>query len=157
MFKRNHGFIIAVARVLISALIVTIVNTVHADAAPVDAFQVTRNGMMAAGTEGLNLSFTVPTGKQLVIEYVAGNCFVPTGQTCVLSIFTEVGTATTGTQFNVETSGVGAFGGGDVLWRAGQEVKLYAKSGTTVILRADRNAPTGTANITFMSVSGYLE
>ena len=86
MFKRNH-----VARVLISALIVTIVNTVHADAAPVDAFQVTRNGMMAAGTEGLNLSFTVPTGKQLVIEYVAGNCFVPTGQTCVLSIFTEVG------------------------------------------------------------------
>jgi hypothetical protein len=156
MFRRKHVFI-AAARLLISALIITAVNAVHADATPVDAFQVTRSGMMAAGTEGLNLSFTVPTGKQLVFEYIAGNCFVPTGQTCVLSIFTEIGTATTGTQFNVETSGVGAFGGGDVLWRAGQQVKLYAKSGTTVILRADRNSPTGTAKITFMSVSRYLE
>jgi hypothetical protein len=36
-------------------------------------------------------------------------------------------------------------------------VKLYAKSGTIVTLRADRNSPTGTATVTFMSLSGYLE
>ncbi|MGA2710568.1 MAG: hypothetical protein ABSF86_19460 [Steroidobacteraceae bacterium] len=143
----------------IQFLILTVAmgGSTRADAAPVDAFQVSQSGTMAAGTEGLNLTFTVPTGKQLVIEYVAGNCFVPAGQTCVLSILTQVGTATTGTQFNLQTDGVGAFGGGNVLWRAGQQVKLYAKSGTIVTLRADRNSPTGAATVTFMSVSGYLE
>jgi|ERR1700730_4309060 len=150
MFKCKHPLVAA-------ALIVTMVNPVRADDERVDAFQVTRNGSMPVGTEGLNLAFTVPTGKQLVIEYVAGDCFVPAGQTCVLSIFTQVGAATTGTQFNVQTDGVGAFGGGNNLWRAGEQVKLYAKSGTTVTLRADRNSPTGTATITFMSVSGHLQ
>jgi hypothetical protein len=156
VLKGKHG-LIGAALLLVAALIVPMLDPVRADAAPVDAFQVTLKGKMAAGTEGLNLTFTVPAGKQVVIEYVAGNCFVPSGQTCVMSIFTQVGTATTGTQFNVQTEGVGAFGGGDSLWRAGQQVKLYAKAGSIVTLRADRNAPTGAATITFMSLSGYLQ
>jgi hypothetical protein len=73
MFKCKYG-LIAAAQLLISALIVTMVNPVRADAAPVAAFQVELKGTMAVGTEGLSLTFTVPTGKQLVIEYVAGDC-----------------------------------------------------------------------------------
>ena len=112
---------------------------------------------MPPGTEGLNLSFTVPAGKTLVIEYVSGNWFVPAGQTCVLSLLTEVNGATTGTQFNVPTAGVGAFGGGNVLWRAGQQVLLYADGGKTVTLRADRNSATGSATPIVMSRSGHLQ
>jgi hypothetical protein len=138
-----------------AVLIATIGSPERSDAAALDVFQFSQGGTMPTGTEGLNVSFTVPAGKQLVIEYVAGNCFVPAGQTCVFSIFTDLGGVTR--QFNIETEGVGAFGGGGVLWRAGESVKLYANSGTTVMLRADRNAPSGTANITFMSLSGYLQ
>jgi len=152
MFKRGYGLIAALL-LLITTSIATTVNPVRANAAPV-AFQQSLKGTMAAGTEGLNLTFTVPAGKQLVIEYVAGNCFVPSGQACVLSIFTQVGASAI--QFNVETNNVGPFGGGNDLWRAGQVVRLYANSGTIVTLRADRNSPTGTANVTFMSISGYL-
>jgi len=43
---------------------------------------------MPPRTEGLNLSFTVPAGKTLVIEYVSGNCFAPAGQARVLSLIT---------------------------------------------------------------------
>jgi hypothetical protein len=154
MFKFKSGFVVLAQLLILS---VAMIHPVRANAAPVDAFQATFNGKMAAGTEGLNLTFTVPSGKQLVIEYVAGNCFVPSGQTCVLSIFTQAGTASSPIQFNVQTDGVGAFGGGDVLWRAGQKVKLYAKAGSIVTLRADRNSPTGAATITFFSLSGYLE
>ena len=119
MLEYKHFTI--VGRVLALALIVAMATAVRADAASgVDPFETSLNASMAPGTEGLNLSFTVPAGKTLVIEYVSGNCFVPAGQTCVLSLLTEVNGATTGTQFNVQTDNVGAFGGGNVLWRAGQ-------------------------------------
>jgi len=144
---------IVVGRMLILALIVAMANTVRADAASgVDPFQTSLNGSIGPGTEGLNLSFTVPAGKTLVIEYVSGNCFVPAGQTCVLSLLTEVNA-----QFNVRTDGVGAFGGGNVLWRAGQQVLLYADDGKTVTLRADRNSATGSATPIVMSLSGHLQ
>jgi hypothetical protein len=65
-------------------------------------------------TDQINLSFTVPTGKNN--RAGRGQLFLrrPARRVCSL-IFTEVGAATTGTKFNVETSGVGAFGGDDVL------------------------------------------
>jgi hypothetical protein len=47
--------------------------------------------------------------------------------------------------------------GGDSLWRAARQVKLWAKAGSIVTLRADRNAPAGAATVTFMSLSGYLQ
>ena len=82
---------------------------------------------------------------------------MPTSQTCVLSLLTEVNGATTGTQFNVPTAGVGAFGGGNVLWRVGQQVLLYADGGNTVTLRADRKSATGSATPIVMSLSGHLQ
>jgi hypothetical protein len=69
---------IVVGRMLILALIVATANTGRAAAASgVDPFQTSLNDSMPTATEGLNLSFTVPAGKTLVIEYVSGNCFVP--------------------------------------------------------------------------------
>jgi hypothetical protein len=157
MLRCKHVTIV-VGRMLILAVIVAMANTGRADAASgIDPFQTSLNGSMPPGTEGLNLSFTVPAGKTLVIEYVSGNCFVPAGQTCVLSLLTEVNGATTGTQFNVQTDGVGAFGGGKVLWRAGQQVLLYADGGKTVTLRADRNSATGSATPIVMTLSGHLQ
>jgi hypothetical protein len=115
-------------------LMLTMANSLRGEAAPINPFQIVLKGSMAPGTEGLNLSFTVPAGKTLVIEYVSGDCFVPSGQACILSVLTEVNGATTGTPFNLETNGLGAFGGGEVLWRAGQQVLLYADAGKTVTL-----------------------
>ena len=156
MLEYKHFTI--VGRVLALALIVAMATAVRADAASgVDPFETSLNASMAPGTEGLNLSFTVPAGKTLVIEYVSGNCFVPAGQTCVLSLLTEVNGATTGTQFNMQTDNVGAFGGGNVLWRAGQQVLLYADGGKVVTLRADRNSATGSATLIVMSLSGHLQ
>lgn len=43
-------------------------DPVSADASAVDAFRKSFNGTMTAESEGLNLFFTVPDGKQLVIE-----------------------------------------------------------------------------------------
>ena len=80
---------IVVGRMLILALIVATAITGRAAAASgVDPFQTSLNGSMPPRTEGLNLSFTVPAGKTLVIEYVSGNCFVPAGQPRVLSLIT---------------------------------------------------------------------
>jgi hypothetical protein len=140
---------------LLTAALVT--SPLPGHAAPTAPFQIELNGTMGPGTEGLNLTFTAPTGKTLVIEYVSGDCFVPSGQSCVLSILTEVNGARTGTPFNLDTDNVGAFGGGDVLWRAGQQVLLYADGGTIVTLRADRNASAGSATPIIMSLSGHLQ
>jgi hypothetical protein len=149
---------IVVGRMLILALIVATANTGRAAAASgVDPFQTSLNGSMPTGTEGLNLSFTVPAGKTLVIEYVSGNCFVPAVRRVFSRSFTEVNGATTGAQFNLPTAGVGAFGGGNVLWRVGQRVLLYADGGKTVTLRADRNSATGSATPIVMSLSGHLQ
>jgi hypothetical protein len=156
MFPSRHS-LFAAARLLVAAAIVATLGSVRADAQAVSDFQQSLTGNMGPGTEGVNLFFTVPTGKQLVIEYVAGNCFVPEGQTCVLSIFTQNAGSPTAVEYNLVTEGVGPFGSDEDLWRTGQAVKLYADSGTTVMLRADRNAATGHAHITFMTVSGYLQ
>ncbi len=155
MLKRKHG-LIAAAQLLVLALIVTVAAPGRAEAAP---YQVVLSGSMAAGTAGLSLTFTVPKvagNPRFHILYASGNCFAPTGQICVLSVLTEVNGVTVGTPFNLGTSNVGTYSGGDSLWRAGTNVNLWADSGTTVTLRSDRNLTTGAASVT-MSVSGTLE
>jgi hypothetical protein len=133
----------------VAAVILMSVNPVSGDAAAVDAFQKSLNGTMTAGIEGLNLAFTVPDGKQFVIEYASGNCSVLPGEVCTLSILIQNGAGTV--EYHLQTANAGSLG-----WIAGQQVKLYANSGTTVTLRADRNSQTGEA-VASMSVSGYLQ
>lgn len=117
-------------------------------------FQAAVEGTMGAGTEGINLFVTVPTGKRLVIEYVSGTCFVPGGQKCIFSVGTIVNNAATSTFHNLQTEVVGPFGSED-LFRAGEQVRIYGDGGTSVTLRADRDQPTGNATVR-MSLSGHL-
>jgi hypothetical protein len=109
---------------------------------------------MPSGTEGQNGSVAVPAGKRLVIEYVSGEAFVPTGQKAVFSVITTIGGASTGMRHYLHTDAMGSFGAPDY-FRAGQVVRLYADPGTGVMLRADRDAATGDA-LARMSISGYF-
>jgi hypothetical protein len=160
MLKPKHDLITA-GRLLILALIVTMTNTVRAEAASssrvepaqivvVEPFQIEMTAQMNAGTNAKNLDFAVPPGKTLVIEYVSGDCIVPAGQACVLAVLTEGPISPI--EFNLQTDLI-PFAGEDI-WRAGQQVQLYTKTGGT--LRADRSPVAGSATIR-MSLSGHLQ
>ena len=79
---------------------------------------------------------------------------MPTGQKCLFSVITTIGGAPTGTRHYLDSDAMGKFGAPDY-FRAGQVVRLYADSGTTVMLRADRDLATGNATAR-MSISGHL-
>ena len=96
----------------------------------------------------------MPAGKRLVIEYVSGRASFPDGQRCWFSVITRLAGATTGTEYFLGTDHATAAGTQDRA-TAGQAVKLYADSGTTVMLRALRDNATGDA-IARMALAGYL-
>jgi hypothetical protein len=139
-------------------------NPLPGRAAPTDnPFQIELFGSMSPGTVGLDLPFTVPSGKTLVIEYVSGNCFVPSGQFCVFEVLTDVFVparhgAKISATFNLDTDNVGTeVKIGKDTWRAGQQVLLYASGGTVVTVHVGRNDDTGSAESIDMSLSGHLE
>src|SRR6476620_11167377 len=117
------------------------------------AFQKHVEIAVGPNVAGQNGSFNVPKDKCLVIEYVSGEAFMPKGQKALFGIITSVG----GTQVRhyLGTNALLPFGGADYYWVSGA-TRIYAGPGTTVTLRADRDAPTGTATFRF-SVSGYIE
>ncbi len=117
-------------------------------------FQAAVEIQLPNGTEGQNGFVHVPSGKRLVIEYASGEAFVPTGQKALLSVITSLHGQQTGTRHYLQTTTAGSFGAPDY-FSAGQVVRLYADAGTTVMLRADRNNPTGSA-IARLSISGEL-
>ena len=105
-------------------------------------------------TEGQNGFVKVPTHKRLVIEYVSGQAFLPSGQKALFSVIVSLQGQPTGTSHYLESTAVGAFGGQDC-FQCGRPVRLYADGGTTVMLRTDRDAPSGTG-IARMTLSGHL-
>lgn len=105
-------------------------------------------------TEGQNGFVTVPAGKRLVIEYVSGQAFLPSGQKALFSVIVSLQGQSTGTWHYLESTVVGPFGSQDC-FQCGRLVKLYADPGTTVMLRTDRDSPTGTG-ISRMTLSGHL-
>jgi hypothetical protein len=117
-------------------------------------FQAAVDISMPAGFGGQNGFVTVPAKKRLVIEYVSGEAFMPTGQKCLFSVITTIGGAAIGTRHYLDTDAMGTFGAPDY-FRAGQVVRLYADQKTTVMLRADRDSDLGNA-LARMSLSGYL-
>jgi hypothetical protein len=103
---------------------------------------------------GENGFVTVPAGKRLVIEYISGQAFLPTGQKALFSVIVSLQGQTTGTWHFLESTAVGAFGGEDC-FQCGRPVRLYADAGTTVMLRTDRDLTVGTG-ISRMTLSGHL-
>jgi hypothetical protein len=117
-------------------------------------FQAAVEITLPDGTGGQNGFVTVPAQKRLVIEYVSGEAFMPTGQKCVFSVITTIGGASTGARHYLDSDAMGKFGAPDY-FRAGQVVRLYADPKTTVMLRADRDLAVGSATAR-MSISGHL-
>jgi hypothetical protein len=117
-------------------------------------FQANVQVSLPAGTEGQNGFVTVPNGKRLVIEYVSGQAFLPSGQKALFSVIVSLQGQSTGTWHYLESTVVGPFGSQDC-FQCGRMVKLYADAGTTVMLRTDRDSPTG-AGLSRMTLSGHL-
>jgi hypothetical protein len=113
-------------------------------------FQASVQINLAAGAEGGNAFVQIPTYKRLIIEYVSGNAVVPAGQTAQFSVFTSLTGATTGTEHLLLAQQRPSGGA-----RAGQAVRLYADPGTQVMLRVDRDSPSGSV-MARMSLSGRL-
>jgi hypothetical protein len=103
---------------------------------------------------GENGAFTVPTGFRLVIEQISAIGFLPSGQKAVFEVFTQINGATSGTPHHLVANSRGSFGGQD-LFEACQQTRLYADPGTQVLARIDRDLSTGTGTARF-SISGYL-
>jgi len=116
-------------------------------------FQATVNISLAPGHGGENGWVNVPAGKRLVIEFVSGEAFMPTGQKALFGIVVQNASGTV--RHYLGTHAVGSFGGQDYFW-VSTPAKFYADAATKVDLRADRDLTTGTATFR-LSLSGYLE
>ena len=99
-------------------------------------FQANVEVSLPAGTEGRTASSPCPTGKRLVIEYVSGQAFLPSGQKALFSVIVSLQGQSAGTWHYLESTAVGPFGSQDC-FQCGRMVRLYADPGTTVML-ADR-------------------
>lgn len=117
-------------------------------------FQASVEISLPAGTEGQNGFVTVPAGKRLVIQYVSGQAFLPSGQKALFSVIVSLQGQKVGTTHYLESTVVGPFGSQDC-FQCGRMVQLYADAGNTVMLRTDRNSPAG-AGLSRMSLSGHL-
>lgn len=107
--------------------------------------------------------YTVPAGKRLVIEYASMRVCILPGQSATLSIATQVGDQAVFHYLNgtPPAAGPGTFAIGcnsslpSSEVAVGEQVKIYADAGTTVVLTGSRNSTTGSASFQF-SISGYL-
>ncbi len=117
-------------------------------------FQASVEISLPAGTEGQNGFVTVPAGKRLVIQYVSGQAFLPSGQKALFSVIVSLQGQSVGTTHYLESTAIGPFGSQDC-FQCGRMVQLYADAGNTVMLRTDRDSPTSTG-LSRMSLSGHL-
>ena len=78
---------------------------------------------LTSGTEGQNGFVTVPAGKRLVIEYVSGQAFLPSGQKALFSVIVSLQGQATGTTHYLESTSIGPFGSQDC-FQYGRPVKL---------------------------------
>lgn len=101
---------------------------------------------------GDSVSFSVPAGKRLVIEYVSLLGVVPAGQKLRVKIDAFAGGPGS---HQLTLSNEGSFQAGRDDYKASHLTRIYADPGTDVFLRVARNSTSGVAGIN-ASVSGYL-
>ena len=97
--------------------------------------------------------FTVPLGKRLVIEYVSMGATIPPSQGATLTIDTFAGGAEATHLFPLSPPAVPILGTTRTF--LGQQVRIYADPGKTVLVQALRTSTAGNATFEF-SISGYL-
>ena len=97
----------------------------------------------------------VPAGKRLVIEHISATGEVPSGQRVthfgILTLTLPVG----GLNHDLLVNEQPAAADGDAVFRASQQVRLYAEPGSQVQTTFIRNISTGQASF-HMVISGYL-
>ena len=95
----------------------------------------------------------VPTHKRLVIEFVAVDVTVPSGQKVLISVSTVLGNASLA--FPLAATPLLNVGAYDV-YRVSQPVKLYADPGSQVGFFIQRIPTAGEGHVT-VTLSGYYE
>lgn len=143
------GSSVSVANTMASA--VPIVNSNDAR----QPFQKTAVGTQN-GTNASTLTIaTVPAGKRLVIEFISVSGQVPPGQHVEFfhldTVAGPFGAASHDLLVNAQPDAVI----GDALFRASQQVRVYADTGTQVSVMVRRNSNAGSASYG-ATISGYL-
>ncbi len=114
----------------------------------------TNQSCSAGGALGCQLSFTVPAGKRLVIEYASMHASIPVGEVAELSIVTSVAGTFVEHVLPLTPPSV-PFAAGGLVARVGQVVRLYADPGTVVFVNVGRSGVGSPTNFS-VSISGHL-
>jgi len=129
--------------------------TVHVVSPAVQPFQQFRV-FSQNGTNVDNVLFgTVPSGKRLVIEYIAFSGQVPAG-THVETMDINTIAGGNGAQYLLPITQQPDAVNGDAIFNSAGMVKIYADPGTSITSTVRRSTATGTATYG-MSISGHLE
>ena len=115
-------------------------------------FQGEASVAFPAGGDTINVFFTVPAGKRLVVEHVTATIAVSPGQHALMNVMTTAN-GNQAVHFMSPTPqgewiGFQVFG-------VSQPVRFYADAGTQVRLQANKNGTTGIGSAT-VSLSGHL-
>lgn len=116
-------------------------------------FQIGLGISVANGNLTANGSFTVPAGKQLVIEFVSALAAISSGQKLTLQFSTTGGGAPVA--FTLPAFLQGTFGGTVDDYAVAQQMRVYADPGTSVQFVLTQNNTTAGA-LADIGVSGYL-
>ena len=115
--------------------------------------QARANCSVTIETGCLPTIYTVPAGKRLVIEYASMDANVPAGELAQLAIATRTGGETVEHAFPLTPPSV-AFSAGRAA-NVGQQVRLYADPGTSVVVTGSRSGFGSPASFIF-TISGHL-
>lgn len=115
-------------------------------------FQRTLRTDFAADQLGASVTFTVPAGKQLTIEYASMNAMIDNGLVTTFGLSTTAGGERADHLLTVTSQG--AAGGFGESFIGAQAVRIYADPGTTVTLGAGRQV--GGRGVFVASISGTL-
>ena len=135
---------------------VTIQNTPSVKSADNPAFQpFSAVNSKTSGLPGDHISFDVPTGKRLVIEYVSAQARLPNGQNAIFSVIV-FNSDSTFSSFRLPRAAEGTDESGDAIFTVGQSLRLYSSARTeSVEVVFERNNSAGQMLLE-ASISGYL-
>jgi hypothetical protein len=117
-------------------------------------FETNQNCSPSGGALGCQMSFTVPAGKRLVIEYASMHASIPAGEVAELAIGTTVAGTFVEHVLPLTPPSM-PFAAGGLVARVGQVVRLYADPGTVIFLNVGRSG-VGTPTNFSVSISGHL-
>ena len=119
-------------------------------------FQNSASATQDEGTNGSTITIaTVPAGKRLVIEFLSAVAQMPPGQHLVVCQINTIAPPFGGLTHELLINEQPAFVNGDALFRASQQVRLYANPGSQVRALMTRDSSAGQA-LFLATLSGYL-